>query len=66
MSDGFPELFNDKEEMLDYPKVKEYFKEFSHRSPEEIIGNLCKFGEKWRNEKPQDDDITFLVLQVKL
>jgi len=65
MTDGFPELFNDKEEMLDYPRIKECFKEFAHLRPEEIIEQLCSTGEKWRNEKPQDDDISFVVLQVK-
>ena len=65
MSDGFPELLNDKEEMLNYPRVKEYFKEYAHLSPEEIITQLCNIGEKWRNEVPQDDDISFVVMKVK-
>lgn len=65
MSDGFPELLNDKEEMLDYPRVKEYFKETAHRSPEEIISRLSNSAEKWRNDIPQEDDIAFVVLKAK-
>ncbi|MEE9169375.1 MAG: SpoIIE family protein phosphatase [bacterium] len=65
MSDGFPELFNDKDEMLDYPRIKEIFKETAERSADEIIAHLNEAGEKWSNGRPQDDDITFVVLKVK-
>ncbi len=65
MSDGFPELFNEKMEMLDYRRVKEYFREVAVKSPDEIIAHLNEAGERWRNGKPQDDDITFVVLKVK-
>jgi len=65
MSDGFPELFNDKDEMLDYPRVKEIFKDAADRSADEIIVHLNEAGESWSNGRPQDDDITFVVLKVK-
>jgi len=65
MSDGFPELFNDKDEMLDYPRVKEIFKETADSSADEIIAHLNEAGEKWSNGRPQDDDISFVVLKVK-
>jgi len=65
MSDGFPELFNDKDEMLDYPRVKEIFKEAADSSADEIVAHLFEAGEKWSNGRPQDDDITFVVLKVK-
>jgi serine phosphatase RsbU (regulator of sigma subunit) len=65
MSDGFPELFNDKDEMLDYPRVKEIFKEAAESSVDEIVAHLFKAGERWSNGRPQDDDITFVVLKVK-
>jgi len=65
LSDGFPELFNDKDEMLDYPRVKEIFKEAAERSPDEIIAHLNEAGERWSNGRAQDDDITFVVLKVK-
>ncbi len=65
MSDGFPELFNDKDEMLDYSRVKEIFKETADRSADEIIAHLNEAGERWSNGRAQDDDITFVVLKVK-
>ena len=65
MTDGFPELFNDKDEMLDYPRVKQIFKETADKSAEEVIAHLSKAGEKWSNGRPQDDDITFVVLKAK-
>lgn len=65
ISDGFPELFNDKDEMLDYPRVKEIFKETAERSADEIIVHLNEAGERWSNGRPHDDDITFVVLKFK-
>jgi len=65
MSDGFPELFNEKMETLDYHRVKEYYREVAVKSPDEIIAYLNETGERWRNGKPQDDDITFVVLKIK-
>jgi serine phosphatase RsbU (regulator of sigma subunit) len=64
MTDGFAELFNDKEEILDYPAVVTLFKEVAEKSPAEIIGHLYIAGEKWRNGQAQRDDITFVVLKV--
>ncbi|MFQ5604887.1 MAG: PP2C family protein-serine/threonine phosphatase [bacterium] len=65
MTDGFQELFNEKREVLDYPKVKSLFREVAHKSPDEIIAHLKDAGEKWRNNRPQNDDITFVVLKVR-
>jgi len=65
MSDGFPELFNKKMEMLDYSRVKDIFEETAQRSPEEIINHLKKAAEQWLNGKSLDDDITFVVLKFK-
>jgi serine phosphatase RsbU (regulator of sigma subunit) len=64
MSDGFPELFNKKMEMFDYRRAEEIFKEIACKSPAEVIKHLEEAGEKWRNGKLQDDDITFVVLKV--
>jgi len=65
MSDGFPELFNDEMEMLDYSRVKEIFEEAAQKSPKEIITHLKEAAERWLNGKFQDDDITFVVLKYK-
>jgi len=63
LSDGFPELFNTKNEMLDYPRVKALFQETAESSPDEIIQALTQAAEKWRQTRQQNDDITFVVLQ---
>jgi serine phosphatase RsbU (regulator of sigma subunit) len=65
MSDGFPELFNDKDEMLDYPRIEEIYTEAAENSADGIIRYLMAAGEKWKNGKPQYDDITFVVLKSK-
>jgi serine phosphatase RsbU (regulator of sigma subunit) len=61
MSDGFPEMFNDKKEMLDDYKVKELFKEAAHLPPVEIIDHLFKAGDEWRKGEELHDDVTFVV-----
>jgi len=65
MSDGLPELFNDKLEILDYPTVKELFKEVASQNPNEIIEYLNQASERWSGGRPQNDDITFVVLKFK-
>jgi serine phosphatase RsbU (regulator of sigma subunit) len=61
MSDGFPEMFNDKLETLDYSRAKEIIREICRKSPQEIIDHLSKIREAWANGKTQDDDVTFVV-----
>lgn len=65
MSDGFPELFNNDREMLDYPRLQEIFSGNATKSAHDIIANLQKNIEKWHNGRPLDDDITFIVIKVK-
>lgn len=64
MSDGLPEMFNHDGEILDYPAAKNIFAEVAEQSPHEIIAHLVKAGERWANGRPQDDDVTFVVMQV--
>lgn len=64
MSDGFPELFNDRDEMLDYARVKELFQQTAHRSPDEIVAHLMIAGRNWQTGRAQNDDITLVVLKV--
>ena len=64
MSDGYPELFNEKKEILDYENVREIFGRIADLSPDEIINKLIEEGINWSGNRPQDDDITFIVLKV--
>jgi serine phosphatase RsbU (regulator of sigma subunit) len=65
MSDGFPEMFNPKKEIFDYPRVQSVFARIGRKSPEDIIQSLAGEADLWMNGKPQDDDITFVVIRVK-
>ena len=64
MSDGFPELFNDTQETFGYSRVKELIAEAGSKTPQEMIEYFSKMGEQWAKGRPQDDDITFVVLRI--
>ncbi len=65
MSDGFPEMFNDKQETLGYSRVKEIIKEVGDKPPQEMLEHFSRTAEEWANGRPQDDDVTFVVLRIK-
>ncbi len=65
MSDGLPERFNPAGEMFDYSRTIESLAESAARAPREIIEHLVNAGECWANGRPQDDDVTFVVLKVR-
>ncbi len=65
MSDGFPEMFNEENEMLDFSKAKKLFSVIAAESPQEIINRFVEVGENWAGARPQDDDVTFVVLKIK-
>jgi serine phosphatase RsbU (regulator of sigma subunit) len=65
MSDGFPEMFNEQNEMLDYGRAREVLAEVAHETSSGIIERFVREGDEWVGERPQDDDVTFVVLKVK-
>jgi serine phosphatase RsbU (regulator of sigma subunit) len=65
MSDGFPELFNDQGEMLDYERAADLFGEVAHLSPDAIISSLRGKATEWTAGRPPDDDMTFVVLKLR-
>jgi len=65
MSDGLPEMFNDAGEILDYPMMKKLVEEVAPESPQAIIDYMIATGEKWANGRPQEDDVTFVVVKMK-
>nr|MBA2341699.1 SpoIIE family protein phosphatase [Pyrinomonadaceae bacterium] len=65
MSDGFPEMFNEHGEMLDYGKAKTVLEEVAQSTPQEIINRFMLAGDEWAGTRAQDDDVTFVVLKVK-
>src|SRR5262249_27992744 len=65
MSDGLPERFNTKNEMLDYAATKRALAVAAHQPPQKIIEHFVNVGDEWSNGRPQDDDVTFVVLKVR-
>jgi hypothetical protein len=65
MSDGFPELLNEKEELYGYERTKKLFEHIAQDKPEQIIEKLNEKGSDWLNGLDQDDDVTFVVIKVK-
>ena len=65
MSDGFPELINDKKEMFGYDKAKEKFIDVVGNQPEDIITYLKDEGSTYVNHADPNDDVTFVVIKVK-
>jgi len=64
MTDGFAELFSPQKDTLDFPRVKEIFLKAIDKDAKGIINQLVNFGEKWRGNRPQNDDITFIVIKI--
>ncbi|KAA3617259.1 MAG: hypothetical protein D8M58_03270 [Calditrichaeota bacterium] len=64
LSDGLIELFNEQNETLDIPRIKDAFAGIADASPNEIAQNLLRIGDEWRKDRKQDDDITLVILKV--
>jgi serine phosphatase RsbU (regulator of sigma subunit) len=65
MSDGLPERFNLRDEMLDYTRIQQALPGLAQQSAEQIIAALIRLGDEWSDGRAQDDDITFVVLRVR-
>jgi serine phosphatase RsbU (regulator of sigma subunit)/ligand-binding sensor domain-containing protein len=65
MSDGLPEMFNTQGEVLGEDRTKELFKEVGQVSSEQIVQHLVKAAKAWANGRPQNDDVTLVVVKVK-
>jgi len=65
LSDGMPELKNDKDEQFGYTRLKEKFLSVAEKESEGIISYLKEVGSSWTNYKEPDDDVTFVVIKIK-
>jgi serine phosphatase RsbU (regulator of sigma subunit) len=65
MSDGFPERFNQQNEMLGYERAKAALAEAAGGGAQEIIERFVAVAEAWAEGHPQDDDVTFVVIRVQ-
>lgn len=64
LSDGFPERFNDANEILGFSRAGEMLPALASLSPQQIIDRFVEAGDQWAQGRPQDDDVTFVVLKV--
>ncbi len=65
MSDGFPELFNAKNELLGYDRVGDFFLKAANEEVGEIIEHLKSTAFEWSGDTPPNDDITFVVIKAR-
>lgn len=63
MTDGLAERLNPRDEYFDYDRTKALFAQAATGSSEAIVDELLKGGEEWAEGRPQDDDITLVVLK---
>jgi len=61
--DGFPERFNDAEDMLGYDRASPLLAEVGHRPAREIVERFVGEADAWANGRPLDDDMTFVVVK---
>jgi serine phosphatase RsbU (regulator of sigma subunit) len=64
MTDGFPEMFNEQDEMLGYEKAEIFLQENADLSAQEIINRFVQIGERWAGTRPLADDVTFVVIKM--
>lgn len=65
MSDGFIERMNNQKEIIGWDKGKELLSGVNGLSSEKIVEKFVNFSNEWGGGRPQDDDMTFVVVKVK-
>ncbi len=65
MSDGFAEMLNPDGEHFGYERITAALEDSAHRSPQDVIDHFVAAAEAWAGDAAQDDDMTFVVMQVK-
>ncbi len=63
MSDGLPELFNEKDEMFGYENIKKVLQEAGSSSATDLIRRLCASAGEWKGDLAAEDDITLIALK---
>ncbi|MFZ0453230.1 MAG: SpoIIE family protein phosphatase [Ignavibacteriaceae bacterium] len=65
MSDGFPELRCDSDDLFGYERVYSSIQKAAGKEPAEIILHFKNEAVSWSENKEPEDDITFVVIKVK-
>lgn len=63
MSDGLMERFDTSNAMFGMDRIKDLIAKNGHQSPDQLIATLTEAGEAWGGTRPNDDDITLMVLK---
>lgn len=62
-TDGLSELFNSKKEMLGTEKIQQTLLNHYSKTTGQIVSEFKALISKWKNDYPQNDDITFLLIK---
>lgn len=65
LTDGLPELQNERMELYGYDRVRNMFGEVAQKNSQDIIDQLKNDGSAWINDQDPKDDVTFVVIKVK-
>jgi serine phosphatase RsbU (regulator of sigma subunit) len=67
MSDGLPETFNPKRELLGFKQLKNALHQFdvANLSAEQILEGVMEVGDVWAAGHPLQDDVTLVAMKVK-
>ncbi len=65
MSDGLPEMVDEEGEVFGYDRVGSILQEAGSLTPQGVIEYFSKAASGWANGRPQDDDVTLVVMQMK-
>ena len=65
MSDGLPEMIGEDEEVFGYERVGSILRESGPLTPQGFIDRFSEVAESWANGRPQDDDMTMIVMRLK-
>ncbi|MBT8390539.1 MAG: SpoIIE family protein phosphatase [Ignavibacteriaceae bacterium] len=65
LSDGFEERFNSKNEMLGERRARELLQKLHNENADTIVEAFVTECNEWGGDRPQDDDVTFVVIKIK-
>ena len=65
LTDGMPELQNNKNEMFGYQRLQSSFQKAAEKMPQEIVEYLKNIALQWISNSDLEDDVTFVVIKVK-
>lgn len=65
MSDGFPERFDDNDDILGYDVAQQICSEIAGLTAQEVIAHLVKASETWSKGAALNDDMTFVVVRAE-